>query len=115
MGELTIYEQLCFCTTRIETEDANGNTYSGSGFFFNLKVGDKTVPLLITLKSATKPFNVLIACTRPLITELSDKLRLKHPLLPTTSHYSIMRFETIRYIIPINYRRYPKSVWNTSA
>ena len=32
----------------------------------------------MNLKSATKPFNVLIACTRPLITELSDKLRLKH-------------------------------------
>ena len=30
---------------------------------------------LACLKSATKPFNVLIACTRPLITELSDKLR----------------------------------------
>ena len=30
------------------------------------------------LKSATKPFNVLLACTRPLITELaevSDKAR----------------------------------------
>ena len=32
------------------------------------------------LKSATKPFNVLLACTHPLITELSDKLRLKHSL-----------------------------------
>ena len=31
----------------------------------------------IDLKSATKPFNVLIACTCPLITELADKLRLK--------------------------------------
>ena len=37
----------------------------------------------VSLKSATKPFNVLLACARPLITELSDKLRLKHPLLPT--------------------------------
>ncbi len=26
----------------------------------------------IYLKSATKPFNVLFACTRPIITELSD-------------------------------------------
>lgn len=57
MAELTIYEQLCFCTTRIETEDANGNTYSGSGFFFNLKVGDKTVPLLITNKHVVKGMN----------------------------------------------------------
>ena len=30
------------------------------------------------LKSATKPFNVLIACTRSLITGLSEKLRLNH-------------------------------------
>ena len=31
----------------------------------------------------------------PLITELADELRLKHPLLPTTSPYPTMRFETI--------------------
>ena len=67
------------------------------------------------LKSATKPFNVLLACTRPLITELSDKLRPKHPHLPTTSPYPTMLLETIRSIIPISCRRYPKSVWNTSA
>ena len=41
-----------------------------------------------TLKSATKPFNVHIACTRPLITGLSEKLSLphhfclQHPLTP---------------------------------
>ncbi|MBS6912975.1 MAG: hypothetical protein KH188_10485, partial [Prevotella sp.] len=38
-----------------------------------------TMNIVVTLKSATKPFNVLLACTRPLITELSDKLRLIHP------------------------------------
>ena len=64
----------------------------------------------IYLKSAAKPFNVLIACTRPLITELADKLRLKYPLLPTTSPYPTMRLEAIRSIIPISCRRYPKSV-----
>ena len=48
----------------------------------------------MSLKSATKPFNVLLACTRPLITELSDKLRLKYPLLPTISPYPTMRLET---------------------
>ena len=67
------------------------------------------------LKSATKPFNVLLACTRPFITELSYKLRQKRPLLPTTPPYPIMRLETIRSIIPISCRRHPKSVWNTSA
>ncbi len=39
---------------------------------------------LLYLKSATKPLNVLIAFTRPLITEFADNLNLKHPLLPTT-------------------------------
>ena len=69
----------------------------------------------VSLKYATKPFNVLFACTRPIITKLSDKLRPKHPLLPTTTPYTTMRLETIRSIIPISSRRYPKSVWNTSA
>ena len=67
------------------------------------------------LKSATKPFNILLACTRPLTTEFSYKLRQKCPLLPTTPPYPIMRLETIRSIIPISCRRHPKSVWNTSA
>ena len=66
--------------------------------------------IMFILKSATKPFNVLLACTRPLITELSDKLRLIHPLLPTTSPYPTMRLEAIRSIIPISCRRHPKSV-----
>ena len=63
---------------------------------------------VICLKSATKSFIVLLACTHPLITELSDKVRLKHPLLPTTSPYPTMRLEIIRSIIPISCRRYPK-------
>ena len=44
----------------------------------------------VTLKSATKPLNVLIAFTRPLITEFADNLNLKHPLLPTISPYPTM-------------------------
>ena len=36
------------------------------------------------LKSATKPLNVLIAFTRPLITEFADNLNLKHLHLSTT-------------------------------
>ena len=62
------------------------------------------------LKSATKSFIVLFTCTRSLITELLDKLRLKYPLLPTIPPYPTMRLETIRSIIPISCRRYPKSV-----
>ena len=60
------------------------------------------------LKSATKPFNVLLACTRPLITELSDKLWLEIPTSASNTPYPIMRLETIRSIIPISCRRYPK-------
>ena len=44
----------------------------------------------VNLKSATKPLNVLIAFTRPLITEFADNLNLKHPLLPTISPYPTM-------------------------
>ena len=45
---------------------------------------------LFSLKSATKPLNVLLACTHPLITEFADNLNLKHPLLPTISPYPTM-------------------------
>ena len=45
---------------------------------------------VFNLKSATKPLNVLIAFTRPLITEFADNLNLKHPLLPTISPYPTM-------------------------
>ena len=47
------------------------------------------------LKSATKPLKVLIAFTRPLITEFADNLNLKHPLLPTISPYPTMWLEAI--------------------
>ena len=70
---------------------------------------------LLYLKSATKPLNVLIAFTRPLITEFADNLNLKHPLLPTISPYPTMWLEAKHNIIPISCRHYPKSVWKTSA
>ena len=66
--------------------------------------------IIVSLKSATKLFSVLLASKRPLITELADKLRLKYPLLPTISPCPTMRLEAIRSIIPISCRRYPKSV-----
>lgn len=50
MEQLSIYEQLCFCTTRIETENSNRNKSAGTGFFFDLNIDDKRVPLLITNK-----------------------------------------------------------------
>ena len=70
---------------------------------------------LLYFKSATKPLNVLIAFTRPLITEFADNLNLKHPLLPTISPYPTMWLEAIHNIIPISCRHYPKSIWKTSA
>ena len=51
MDKLSIMEQLCFSTTRIETKDANGNGYSGTGFFFSYKLNEsKIVPLIVTNK-----------------------------------------------------------------
>ena len=51
MDKLSIMEQLCFSTTRIETKDANGNGYSGTGFFFRLEFdGNRIVPLVVTNK-----------------------------------------------------------------
>lgn len=55
MENLSILEQLCFSTTRIETKDANGNCYSGTGFFFNYKLEEyKTIPFIVTNKHVVK-------------------------------------------------------------
>lgn len=50
MRELSVLEQLCFCTTRIETEDTLGNSFSGTGFFYNLEINGDTIPLIVTNK-----------------------------------------------------------------
>jgi hypothetical protein len=57
MENLSLLEQLCFSTTRIETEDAVGNKYTGTGFFFNLQVEDKLVPIVITNKHVVQGMN----------------------------------------------------------
>lgn len=55
MGNLSILEQLCFSTTRIETKDTNGNSYSGTGFFFSLKLDEnRSVPLIVTNKHVVR-------------------------------------------------------------
>lgn len=64
MDKLSLMEQLCFSTTRIETYDANGNGYSGTGFFFKLRIDEnKKVPLVVTNKHVargmTKGFFIL--------------------------------------------------------
>jgi hypothetical protein len=55
MDKLSIMEQLCFSTTRIETKDLNGNGYSGTGFFFRLEFdGNRIVPLVVTNKHVVR-------------------------------------------------------------
>lgn len=54
MDNLSIYEQLAFCTARIETEDFSGNSYSGTGFFFTLNIKGQNVPLLVTNKHVVR-------------------------------------------------------------
>jgi len=56
--DLSIIEQLCFSTVRIETTSNEGISYSGTGFFFNLSIDDKTiVPLLVTNEHVVKGMN----------------------------------------------------------
>ena len=114
---------LCF-ETREREQSKNckkpkvAQTAKRDGFCEELQPSESLIKFMrqtFTLKSATKPLNVLIAFTRPLITEFADNLNLKHPLLPTISPYPTMWLEAIRSIIPISCRCYPKSVWKTSA
>src|SRR5574344_3153509 len=94
----------------IEAMPAGDGEGDVKGERWNQRVALMRDAIIYNLKSATKPLNVLIAFTRPLITEFADNLNLKHPLLPTISPYPTMRLEAIRSIIPISCRRYPKSV-----
>ena len=55
MPNLSIIEQLCFSTTRIETKDSFGNSYSGTGFFFNYKLDEnKYINMVVTNKHVVK-------------------------------------------------------------
>ncbi|HCX99871.1 MAG TPA: serine protease [Bacteroidales bacterium] len=55
MTDLSLLEQLCFSTTRIETEDSFGNKYSGTGFFFDLSFDEgRSIPLIITNKHVVR-------------------------------------------------------------
>lgn len=55
MANLSIFEQLCYSTTRIEASDANGNGCSGTGFFFSYKSGEnKIVPIIVTNKHVVR-------------------------------------------------------------
>ena len=55
MDNLSVMEQLCFSTTRIETFDSNGNSYFGTGFFFRIEFdGNKIAPLVVTNKHVVR-------------------------------------------------------------
>ena len=55
MKDLSIMEQLCFSTTRIETKDADGNSYSGTGFYFSYKLDDRRImPFIVTNKHVVR-------------------------------------------------------------
>ena len=70
----------------LKAQYGGGDNFYNRDFYFKwIKSG-----FFLYLKSATKPLNVLIAFTRPLITEFADNLNLKHPLLPTISPYPTM-------------------------
>ena len=76
-------------TTTFYNTDANKGK-GGWAIGAQINPNDKSGINFLNLKSATKPLNVLIAFTRPLITEFADNLNLKHPLLPTISPYPTM-------------------------
>lgn len=79
--DLSIKERMCFSTTRIETFDFLGNSYSGTGFFFNLLVDDKVVPLLVTNKHVVRGMK----SGRFILTEKGDQ---DNPLY--TQHFPIV-------------------------
>lgn len=55
MANLSILEQLCYSTTRIEANDVNGNGCSGTGFFFRYEFeNDKFVPVIVTNKHVVR-------------------------------------------------------------
>lgn len=49
--DLSVFEQLEFSTTRIEALGSQGESWSGTGFFFNMSLSkEKSIPLIITNK-----------------------------------------------------------------
>ena len=55
MTNLSIIEQLCFSTIRIETKDSNGNSYSGTGFFYRYKEDEnRCLDMIVTNKHVVK-------------------------------------------------------------
>jgi hypothetical protein len=84
MNDLSIMEQLCFSTTRIEASDNNGNICSGTGFFFKLQLNsERCIPLLVTNKHVVGNGNLCHG--KFLLTEADEN---GNPI--PTKHFSIM-------------------------
>ena len=106
-SKISISNNICIILFFIHTQKCN---FSAT-LFWNTLLCQRLFPIKLyfcsrkrrksSLKSATKPFNILLACTCPLLLK-ADKLRQKHPNLPTIPPYPTMRLETIRSIIPIS-------------
>lgn len=79
--ELSVIEQLCFSTVRIETTSVNGNQFSGTGFIFNLTIEDKTIPLIITNKHVVKEMDRGVFM-------LTEKDQQEMPIY--TNHYPVV-------------------------
>lgn len=56
---LSISEQLCYCTVRIECKNDVGQTSTGTGFFFSFKISDnETIPIVVTNKHVVNGMTV---------------------------------------------------------
>jgi len=56
---LSISEQLCYCTVRIECKNDIGQTSTGTGFFFSFKISDnETIPIVVTNKHVVNGMTV---------------------------------------------------------
>lgn len=55
MKKFSIFEQLCFSTIRLQTYNNIGQSFCGSGFFYNLQMDEKTIiPLIVTNKHVVR-------------------------------------------------------------
>ena len=62
-----VYTVFCLAESNIGVLQASHTGYSGADDVYQLWGWN-----ILSLKSATKPFNLLLACTCPLVTEFAD-------------------------------------------
>jgi len=56
---LSLTEQLCYCTVRIECQNDTGQVSTGSGFFFNFKKSEtEIIPIVVTNKHVVAGMSV---------------------------------------------------------